>query len=1202
MLDLSDDAFRLHATSGPSQFVRVEPPHQPILQQVSQPWQDDQLDRAADEFMLYSRFYGGHVVLDLPVPPRLYAGIAPLPTGLQQRYAVPERNEFSHVRYTPVTCSPLDFARDNYYLMPQLFLKPRLIEVCIAVTMYNEDDVLLGSTLAAIHQNIKALEDPSRPHPWGPGSWQKVMVCIISDGRSKINYRTRALLASLGLYQDIGLLSEVDNREVVTHLFEYTTHSTITVDNGRVSVQHDAPDAALCQTIFCLKDKTLKKINSHSWFLNGLCKVLNPAVTVFLDAGTIPQPGSLEALCAPLYSNPAVAATSGFCRVFAYSKKAETLNPLIGFQKFEYQLNNALERPLESLLGRRFTMNKGGYTAYRYSVVAPPNPYDHGAFDQYFEGEKMYGSKSVAQKNSFLTEDRSIATSLLRVNRQVWRIVAVDAALVKVDTPVTFDELCLQRRRWINGEFFSTLHEMKAVRTAILPSAWSFTVVLRILGLFIGLLYQAVNLALQLLAVGNFFTIFYIITSSLGTEDFLGASGHRACLAVSFIYLYLFHAGLTCSIGNRPQGTKLYAWFSGLWVLIYLYFFSITIYFVVTGSRSILDLSNGSVSSLLTGSLFICLVWPISLLYIIWLVAPLTLGLKPHSLSSCLWYLAVLPIYTNLISTYAWCNLHDVVWGTMGNDAAEPLPGFLREEGEITLDKTSDTQGNLVLRGYMEYIHNLNGYHSSQEQVFETKYISDKGLPHADDKISDWHRNFRTMLLLGWLGLNSALVMIVLNIPAISRFTPTEAAKTAMGLASLKSKLGMQSSSNAEDTGAPPTYDEATASTQPSSDFTPTSQLQIQAIGYDSTQALTGKTLENITAYRAESGEAEYVSVRIKKNSNSCALVRSSDPSQTPLISTTYRIGPGRHPRMRILRHGTGITVEDAINNNETTPGELIEVKSRSIISRAQVFETSLGRFEWRYGDSKERGACHDADNLLIMERMDQAAMPDGTKSESGTRVAQLVRNAEFRTPGTTRWMGGNGGRLMVDLRMWTGEKSGAAAAAAAAAAEVEAFVVASAILMLKREADSYEGDNIEAAVVFNLLGSGQGCPSTSSWIISIWLGTYGDLKPNDGQGGKQGTLVDATVINSVAFDVYQVPSPSRIWYVFQAKENQTRFDGDLVPFVLWPHEHTSTARQIRCIWNVQSGTEIWGGKDAKFTSKKLKVSQNLSNNPIPHA
>ncbi|KAI3482320.1 hypothetical protein L1887_55081 [Cichorium endivia] len=94
--------------------------------------------------------------------------------------------------------------------------------------------------------------------------------------------------------------------------------------------------------------------------------------------------------------------------------------------------------------------------------------------------------------------------------------------------------------------------------------------------------------------------------------------------------------------------------------------------------------------------------------------------------------------------------------------------------------------------------------------------------------------------------------------------------------------------------------------------------------------------------------------MRLKKKSNSCALVRASD--ETPLISTVYRFGPGRHPRMRILDSQSKVSVEEAINDDNVT-GEQVEVRSRSIISRAQTFDMSFGKFEWRYGKRKERAA-----------------------------------------------------------------------------------------------------------------------------------------------------------------------------------------------------------------------------------------------------
>ncbi|KAB8217938.1 hypothetical protein BDV33DRAFT_176390 [Aspergillus novoparasiticus] len=262
----------------------------------------------------------------------------------------------------------------------------------------------------------------------------------------------------------------------------------------------------------------------------------------------------------------------------------------------------------------------------------------------------------------------------------------------------------------------------------------------------------------------------------------------------------------------------------------------------------------------------------------------------------------------------------------------------------------------------------------------------------------------------------------------------------------------------------PPDYNEVVASDYASNQssspdgFLATSEFQVEAMGYNTNQALSGsKTLENISVYSVEFGapiQEKYTSIRLKRSSNSCALVRSSDPRQNALISTIYRWGPGRHPRMRILPRDSSVSVEQAIDD-DTLCGELVDVQSRSMVSRAQVFDTSLGKYQWRYGSREERKACN-ADSLLILERMDCMILGDGTKTKSGARVAQLIRNDQFRTPGSVKYSGGNGGRLVMDLRMWKDEKH-------ADTDGVEAFFVASCILMLKREADRFIDNNIVA-------------------------------------------------------------------------------------------------------------------------------------------
>lgn len=228
-----------------------------------------------------------------------------------------------------------------------------------------------------------------------------------------------------------------------------------------------------------------------------------------------------------------------------------------------------------------------------------------------------------------------------------------------------------------------------------------------------------------------------------------------------------------------------------------------------------------------------------------------------------------------------------------------------------------------------------------------------------------------------------------------------------------------------------------------------TNELQLEAIGYDTNRALRGsKIMETISVYSVTPSmprKEKYTSIRPKEDSNSCALVHADDPRKDALISTVYRWGPGRSPRMHILPSDASVSVEQAITDDHPS-AETIEVKSRSMISRAQIFDTSFGKFEWRYGGRSERKACN-ADSLLILEHLDR-----------GTTVAQLIRNDQLRTPGSVKNSGGNGGRLVVDLSAaQDGKHAGAGA--------LEAFFVASCILMLKREADCFIDNNIAAVV-----------------------------------------------------------------------------------------------------------------------------------------
>ena len=221
--------FHLGTTCGKTVILSILAEHAPIVRRTAgaslhepENVQDDtdvyeepEVQQALKQYPFHGNF-----VLELPVPPSLYSRVVPVFDSLRDRNLKMQRNEFSHMRYSAVTCDPSDFVSSKFTLRQPLFAQARRTEVCIAITMYNEDEYLLGQTLRTVHQNIAYLQRRSEDEVWGRNSWRKVVVCIVSDGRAKINPRTKALLACLGIYQDFAALQTYNGSEVLAHMYE----------------------------------------------------------------------------------------------------------------------------------------------------------------------------------------------------------------------------------------------------------------------------------------------------------------------------------------------------------------------------------------------------------------------------------------------------------------------------------------------------------------------------------------------------------------------------------------------------------------------------------------------------------------------------------------------------------------------------------------------------------------------------------------------------------------------------------------------------------------------------------------------------------------------------------------------------------------------------------------------------------------------
>jgi chitin synthase len=134
-------------------------------------------------------------------------------------------NEFTHMRYSAVTCDPDDFTKANGWSL-RTSDYGRETELLIAVTSYNEDKILYARTLHALMLNIRDICNTKVSKFWrtqaeeGRPPWQRITVALIADGLGPMDKGTLDLLATVGCYQDAVIKKEVGDKRTVAHIFE----------------------------------------------------------------------------------------------------------------------------------------------------------------------------------------------------------------------------------------------------------------------------------------------------------------------------------------------------------------------------------------------------------------------------------------------------------------------------------------------------------------------------------------------------------------------------------------------------------------------------------------------------------------------------------------------------------------------------------------------------------------------------------------------------------------------------------------------------------------------------------------------------------------------------------------------------------------------------------------------------------------------
>ena len=133
------------------------------------------------------------------------------------------------------------------------------------------------------------------------------------------------------------------------------------------------------------------------------------------------------------------------------------------------------------------------------------------------------------------------------------------SAKASIDVPTTVPEFISQRRRWLNGSLFASVHA-----TVFWWRIWtSGQNPFRMLVLQIEFIYNAIQLFFTWTSLANFYLAFFFLVSSATSDEkndafnFLAKGAGPDVFEVFLkLYLGLIFIILVCSLGNWPQGSK----------------------------------------------------------------------------------------------------------------------------------------------------------------------------------------------------------------------------------------------------------------------------------------------------------------------------------------------------------------------------------------------------------------------------------------------------------------------------------------------------------------------------------------------------------------------------------------------------------------------------------------------------------------------
>ena len=112
-----------------------------------------------------------------------------------------------------------------------------------------------------------------------------------------------------------------------------------------------------------------------------------------------------------------------------------------------------------------------------------------------------------------------------------------------------------------------------------------------------------------------------------------------------------------------------------------------------------------------------------------------------------------MPSFTNVVNVYAFCNWHDVSWGTKGSDKADALPA-------ANSTKADDGKGEVIVE-FERPQQDLDSQFNLVVQRALKPYPKEDKSVKVKRETEDENKSFRTNLIIFWFFCNAILILIL---------------------------------------------------------------------------------------------------------------------------------------------------------------------------------------------------------------------------------------------------------------------------------------------------------------------------------------------------------------------------------------------------------------------------------------------------------